>query len=73
LRRNQPVGNRRAVPQKRLALPAGYTPVSCMEDIIKALGLKILPLTPAIVGLAESGIVVHKDLGDRLIAATALV
>lgn len=59
--------------KKRLVLPAGYTPVSYMEDIIKALGLKILPLTPAIAGLAESGIVVHKDPGDRLIAATTLV
>ena len=59
--------------KKRLVLPAGYTPVSYMEDIIKALGLKILPLTPAIARLAESGIVVHKDPGDRLIAATALV
>lgn len=59
--------------KKRLVLPAGYTPVSYMEYIIKALGLKILPLTLVIVGLTESGIVVHKDPGDRLIAATALV
>lgn len=59
--------------KRRLVLPAGHTPVLYMEDIIKALGLKILPLTPAIAGLAESGIVAHKDPGDRLIAATALV
>ncbi|WP_304054346.1 hypothetical protein [Nitrosomonas communis] len=36
------------------------------------LGLKILPLTPAIAGLAESSIVNHGDPADRLIAATAI-
>ena len=43
-----------------------------MDDIVKVLGLKILPLTPAIAGLAESGVVIHKDPCDRIIAATAL-
>lgn len=58
--------------KKRLTLPITPTPVSYMEDIVKVLGLKILPLTPAIAGLAESSIVTHKDPGDRIIAATAL-
>ncbi|MEZ5635274.1 hypothetical protein [Nitrosomonas sp.] len=31
-----------------------------MEDIIKVLELKILPLTPVIAGLAESCFVSHK-------------
>jgi len=43
-----------------------------MEDIVESLGLNILPLTPAIAALAESGIVAHGDPTDRLIAATAL-
>jgi PIN domain nuclease of toxin-antitoxin system len=58
--------------KNRLALPAQHSPVSYMEDIIDSLGLTILPLTPAIAALAESGIVTHGDPGDRLIAATAL-
>ncbi len=59
--------------KNRLVLPAQHTPLSYMEDIATSLELTILPLTPAIAALAESGIVVHKDPGDRLIAATALV
>lgn len=43
-----------------------------MEDIIESLGLAILPITPSIAALAESGIVKHGDPGDRLIAATAI-
>lgn len=58
--------------KNRLILPPQHTPVSYMEDIIMSLGLYILPLTPAIAGLAESGIVTHGDPGDRLIAATAI-
>jgi PIN domain nuclease of toxin-antitoxin system len=58
--------------KNRLALPAQHSPVSYMEDIIDSLGLAILPLTPSIAALAESGIVAHGDPGDRLIAATAI-
>lgn len=57
----------------RLVLPAGYTPVSYMEDIVNCLNLNILQLTPPIAALAESGIVVHGDPGDRIIAATAII
>ncbi|MBS0424452.1 MAG: PIN domain-containing protein [Proteobacteria bacterium] len=32
----------------------------------------ILPLTPAIAELAESGIITHGNPGDQLIAATAI-
>lgn len=39
-----------------------------MEEILGALQ----PLTPAVVGLAESGIFPHADPADRLIAVTAL-
>lgn len=58
--------------KSRLTLPPQHSPVSYMEDIIDSLGLAILPLTPSIAALAESGIVAHGDPGDRLIAATAI-
>ncbi len=58
--------------KNRLVLPAQHTPTSYMEDIVESLRLNILPLTPAIAALAESGIVAHGDPGDRLIAATAI-
>lgn len=58
--------------KNRLVLPTQHTPASYMEDIVESLGLNILPLTPAIAALAESGIITHSDPADRLIAATAL-
>lgn len=59
--------------KKRLVLPAQHTPTAYMENIILSLGLRILPLTPVIAGLAESGIVIHGDPSDRLIVATTIV
>lgn len=59
--------------KNRLVLPAQHTPLSYMEDIVTLLELNILPLTPAIATLAESGIVMQGDPSDRLIAATAIV
>ncbi len=59
--------------KNRLTLPASSTPVSYMEDIVESLNLKVLQLTPSIAALAESGIVVQGDPGDRLIAATAII
>ena len=58
--------------KSRLVLPTQHTPTSYMEDIVESLGLNILPFTPAIAALAESGIIAHGDPGDRLIAATAI-
>ncbi len=58
--------------KKRLVLPPSYTPASYMDDILCALGLTVVSLTPAIAALAESGFVAHADPADRLIAATAL-
>ena len=43
-----------------------------MNDIITAMSLDVLPVTPAIAVLAQSGIFPHKDPADRLIGATAL-
>lgn len=58
--------------KNRLVLPVHHTPTSYMEDIVDSLALTVLPLTPAITVLAESGIVAHGDPADRLIAATAI-
>jgi len=56
----------------RLALPAGTTPADYLHDIVTALGLEVLPITPTIATIAESGEIPHGDPADRLIAATAL-
>jgi PIN domain nuclease of toxin-antitoxin system len=58
--------------KQRLHVPPPCTPASYMENIVDALQLSILPVTPRIAALAESGIVLHGDPGDRVIAATAL-
>lgn len=43
-----------------------------MEDIAASLELQVISITPAIAALAESGIILHGDPSDRLIAATAI-
>ncbi len=46
--------------------------VRYMDDIITAMAMEVLPVTPAIAVLAQTDIFPHKDPADRLIAATAL-
>jgi PIN domain nuclease of toxin-antitoxin system len=58
--------------KNRLELPANHDPLSYIEDIVKALNLTVLPITPAIATLSESGIISHGDPADRIIAATAI-
>ncbi len=58
--------------KNRLVLTAQHKPTSYMEDIVASLELGILSITPAIAVLAVSGIVMHGDPSDRLIAATAI-
>lgn len=58
--------------KERLRVPPPHSPASYMENIVAALQLSILPVSPLIAALAESGIVPHGDPGDRVIAATAL-
>jgi len=48
----------------RLVLPVQHTPASYMEDIVQTLALTVLPLSPAITELAESGFVAHGDPAD---------
>ena len=43
-----------------------------MEDIVTAMSLEVLSVTPAIAVLAQSDIFSHQDPADRLIAATAI-
>lgn len=58
--------------KERLRVPPPHSPASYMENIVAALQLTVLPVSPIIAALAESGIVPHGDPGDRVIAATAL-
>ena len=44
-----------------------------MDDLILALDLEVLPITPAIAALSQTLALPHKDPADRIIAATALV
>ena len=43
-----------------------------LNDIIKVLYLRILPITPEIAALSQSDFFTHKDPADRLMAATAI-
>ena len=43
-----------------------------LNDLIKVLYLKILPITPEIAALSQADFFTHKDPADRIIAATAI-
>jgi PIN domain nuclease of toxin-antitoxin system len=59
------------VAKGRLQLPQ---PVEAfMDDLMLALDLDVLPITPAIASLSQTLALPHKDPADRLIAATAIV
>ncbi len=47
-------------------------PAQYMHDIIKAMYLKVLPITPEIAVISQSELFSHKDPADRIIAATAI-
>ncbi|MCX7098393.1 MAG: type II toxin-antitoxin system VapC family toxin [Methylococcales bacterium] len=51
---------------------AGVTATAYIEDILLALDVSVLPITPAIAELAQSDLFIHGDPADRLIGATAL-
>jgi PIN domain nuclease of toxin-antitoxin system len=55
----------------RLQLPVAVS--SYLSDIIAALRLTVLPITPAIAEAAQASDIVQGDPADRLIAATARV
>lgn len=44
-----------------------------MNDIILAMSLNVLPVTPQIACMSQQELFIHKDPADRLIASTAIV
>lgn len=59
------------VAKQRLAIDADAA--EFIEDLVHALELRVLPITPRIAVLAQSDDFGHGDPADRLIAATAIV
>jgi PIN domain nuclease of toxin-antitoxin system len=57
----------------RLNRQAGVAPEAYMRDIVCAMRLQVLPVTPEIAALSQSYPLLHEDPADRLIAATALI
>lgn len=56
----------------RLNNQAGVAIDEYIEDIIDALELEVLPITPQIAALAQHEAFTHGDPADRLIAATTI-
>jgi len=56
----------------RLNADAGISPDEYMHDLIQAMAITVLPITPEISVISQSDIFSHKDPADRLIAATAI-
>ena len=56
----------------RLVLPADVSADFYVRQLLAALRLQVLPITPVIALLSRSGLFQHGDPADRLIGATAL-
>lgn len=56
----------------RLVLPADVAPDLYLRQLLAALRLQVLPITPEIALLSRSDLFQHGDPADRLIGATAL-
>ena len=56
----------------RLQLPAEVSPGFYLQQLLAALRLQVLPITPEIALLSRSSLFQHGDPADRLIGATAL-
>lgn len=56
----------------RLQLPSDVTPGFYIKQLLAALRLEVLPITPEIALLSRSSLFRHGDPADRLIGATAL-
>jgi PIN domain nuclease of toxin-antitoxin system len=57
----------------RIHRPPDLSIAAYLDDIVLAMGLTVLPITPAIAEQAQHPDFLHGDPADRLIAATALV
>ncbi len=56
----------------RLVLPADISAGYYLKQVLAALRLQVLPITPEIALLSRSDLFQHGDPADRLIGATAL-
>ena len=56
--------------RKRLVKPV--TPVDFIRDIVLAMELNVISITPEIAVISQGHVFNHKDPADRLIAATAI-
>jgi PIN domain nuclease of toxin-antitoxin system len=56
--------------KQRIVIPV--SPADYIRDILLALRLRVLPITPEIAEMSQSGLFQHGDPADRLIAATAM-
>ena len=56
----------------RLVLPADVSADFYVRQLLAALRLEVLPITPEIALLSRSDLFQHRDPADRLIGATAL-
>ena len=56
----------------RLVLPPDISPIIYLKQLLAALRLQMLPITPEIALLSRSDQFLHGDPADRLIGATAL-
>ena len=56
--------------RKRMVKPVA--PEGFMRDLVLAMELDVLPITPEIAVISQSKVFTHKDPADRLIAATAI-
>jgi PIN domain nuclease of toxin-antitoxin system len=56
----------------RLVLPADVAAAFYLKQLLAALRLQVLPITPEIALLSRSDLFLHGDPADRLIGATAL-
>lgn len=56
--------------KKRITIPVAVD--QFLEELIQALRLQILPISPAVAAKAQNSMFEHGDPADRLIAATAI-
>jgi len=56
--------------KKRIVIPVAVD--QFLEELIQALRLQILPISPVVAAKAQDTIFEHGDPADRLIAATAI-
>ena len=56
--------------KKRIIVPVAID--EFLGEVLQALRLQVLPISPSIAARSQSGVFEHGDPADRLIAATAM-